>query len=77
MTDQLFNEIKTCCRHDNKALYEEFCNGIITFESLAAAYDIIIGGKPDNVDKVDKQIGRTEIASRCAVLCYRRTRKTC
>ncbi len=72
MTERLFHEIKNCCQRHNKVLYGEFRNGTITFESLADAYDLITGGK---TEEKGGPINRTEIASRCAVLCYGRVKK--
>ena len=66
---KLIEKIKEVCKINNPGLFDEFTRGVITDESLSDAYELIIRNA---TSKSQEAINRTTIASRCAVMCYKR-----
>lgn len=67
---KLIEKIKKACEINNELLFEEFNNGVITDESISEAYEMIFNKrKTESIKNID----RTTIASRCAVMCYKRS----
>ena len=67
---KLIEKIKKACEINNELLFEEFNNGVITDESISEAYEMIFNKRKT---ESAKNIDRTMIASRCAVMCYKRS----
>ena len=66
---KLIEKIKEVCKINNPDLFDEFTRGVITDESLSDAYELIV---LNVMGKSQETINRTTIASRCAVMCYKR-----
>ena len=66
---KLIEKIKEICKINNPDLFDEFTRGIITDKSLSDAYEFIV---LNATSKSQEAIDRTTIASRCAVMCYKR-----